>query len=151
VFAPQVPSTDSGRPSSTQSEAESVSSGPSELNGGEDAEEEPVELPPPMKPIADPLMGGATALAGPNSSDDALTKRVSLALAQQKNNLLFATGAGSSGGAHSAFLVNRPMNMLVILQASSLSLKALDGASADLAEIEQIVKERMVGSPSSSA
>ena len=75
----QVPSTDSGRPSSTQSEAESVSSGPSsELNGGEDAEEEPVELPPPMKPIADPLMGGATALAGSNSSDDAQAKRVSL-------------------------------------------------------------------------
>lgn len=30
------------------------------------------------------------------------------------------------------------------LQVSSLSLKTLEGASADLAEIEQIVKERMV-------
>jgi len=43
------------------------------------------------------------------------------------------------------------MNVSGLLQASSLSLKALDGATADLAEIEQIVKERMVGSPSSSA
>ncbi|CAB3365057.1 Hypothetical predicted protein [Cloeon dipterum] len=99
----KVPSTDSGRPSSTQSEAESVSSGPSsELNGAEDVEEETVELPPPMKPISDSLISGSSALGGPNSGDDAQAKR-----------------------------------------ASSLSLKALDGASADLAEIEQIVKERM--------
>ncbi|XP_059472379.1 kalirin isoform X2 [Neocloeon triangulifer] len=99
----KVPSTDSGRPSSTQSEAESVSSGPSsELNGAEDAEEETLELPPPMKPISDSLIGGATALGGANGGDDSQAKR-----------------------------------------ASSLSLKALDGASADLAEIEQIVKERM--------
>jgi len=37
------------------------------------------------------------------------------------------------------------LNIGLCLQSSSLSLKALEGAtSADLAEIEQIVKERMV-------
>ncbi|XP_049828356.1 kalirin isoform X4 [Schistocerca gregaria] len=64
---------------------------------GEEPEDD-VELPPPMKPISEPLV-----VAGAASADESQGKR-----------------------------------------SSSLSLKALEGAtSADLAEIEQIVKERM--------
>nr|CAD7398872.1 unnamed protein product [Timema poppensis] len=67
---------------------------------GEEGEEE-VELPPPMKPISEPIL---------------------------------VTSAGASGGSDES----------QGKRSSSLSLKALEGAtSADLAEIEQIVKERM--------
>nr|CAD7197370.1 unnamed protein product [Timema douglasi] len=67
---------------------------------GEEGEEE-VELPPPMKPISEPIL---------------------------------VTSAGASGGSDEG----------QGKRSSSLSLKALEGAtSADLAEIEQIVKERM--------
>ncbi|XP_065162622.1 triple functional domain protein isoform X5 [Atheta coriaria] len=71
--------------------------------GGEDVDDE-VELPPPMKPIQEPILvgGGATTSAVPPIEENP-SKRV-----------------------------------------SSLTLKSLEGAtSADLAEIEQIVKERM--------
>ncbi|KYB28884.1 Triple functional domain protein-like Protein [Tribolium castaneum] len=69
--------------------------------GGEDADEE-VELPPPMKPIQEPIVVTSTPPGVPDIEENPC-KRV-----------------------------------------SSLTLKSLEGAtSADLAEIEQIVKERM--------
>ncbi|XP_052122184.1 kalirin isoform X6 [Frankliniella occidentalis] len=70
---------------------------PADHNGDEAEEEVEVELPPPMKPISEPILVGGT-----NSADDSQGKR-----------------------------------------SSSLSIKALEGTSADLAEIEKFVKERM--------
>ncbi|XP_023289652.1 LOW QUALITY PROTEIN: triple functional domain protein [Orussus abietinus] len=75
-----------------------------EQNGGEDAEDD-LELPPPMKPITEPILNVQTANAQPGSAipDQLPGKRV-----------------------------------------SERSIETLDGgASADLAEIERIVKERM--------
>ncbi|KOC61451.1 Triple functional domain protein [Habropoda laboriosa] len=76
----------------------------SEQNGADDAEDE-LELPPPMKPITEPI--------------------------------LVATSNASSGSVVATETCGKS-------RASERSTKILDGAtSADLAEIEQIVKERM--------
>ncbi|KAJ8950118.1 hypothetical protein NQ314_007970, partial [Rhamnusium bicolor] len=77
--------------------------------GGEDADEE-LELPPPMKPIQEPILVTSPPPGVPDIEENPC-KRV----------------------------------ILFHLQVSSLTLKSLEGAtSADLAEIEQIVKERML-------
>ncbi|CAL7943982.1 unnamed protein product [Xylocopa violacea] len=76
----------------------------SEQNGADDAEEE-LELPPPMKPITEPIL----VASANGASGSAITTE----------------GCGKS-------------------RTSERSTKILDGATtADLAEIEQIVKERM--------
>jgi hypothetical protein len=68
----QLPASESGRP--TSAEAAVTSAPVPELNGAEEGEEETLELPPPMKPLSDNLLGGAGTLGG---GEDALVKRVS--------------------------------------------------------------------------
>lgn len=95
--------------------------------GGEDVDEE-LELPPPMKPIQEPILvaSGPPSIPGVPDIVENPCKRVS-----------------------AAGFARRWFNLTLkgILQVSSLTLTSLEGGtSADLAEIEQIVKERMVRS-----
>ncbi|XP_011495502.1 PREDICTED: kalirin isoform X2 [Ceratosolen solmsi marchali] len=76
----------------------------SQQNGAEDAEDEQLELPPPMKPITEPILVAGTAAAATSANSDELPGKL----------------------------------------VTECSIKSLDGdTNADLAEIEQIVKERM--------
>lgn len=70
----QLPA-ESGRPTSSPSESPVPPTPTVELNGGEEGEEETLELPPPMKPLSDNLLGGAGTLGG--GGEDAQAKRVS--------------------------------------------------------------------------
>ncbi|KAF4519126.1 hypothetical protein B566_EDAN007399 [Ephemera danica] len=55
----KLPASESGRPASTETASTEASLTPApELNGAEEGEEESPELPPPMKPLADNLLGG---------------------------------------------------------------------------------------------
>ncbi|XP_014207348.1 triple functional domain protein-like [Copidosoma floridanum] len=91
-------------PGAVDSGAEDNGSG--QQNGAEDAEDEQLELPPPMKPIAEPML----ATGPPANSDDELPGKL---------------------------LASEPGAM------KPLDATAGTTTSADIAEIEQIVKERM--------
>lgn len=127
-----------------------------EQNGGEDADDD-LELPPPMKPITEPIL--VTTANGPSGSaipNELPGKRVStwfafrLSLAHPMisvSSLAFSRFSSTSLRESSSTRsnVSHCRKNALFQQSAERTTKILDGATtADLSEIEQIVKERMV-------
>lgn len=116
-----------------------------EQNGGEDPDDD-LELPPPMKPINEPIL--VTTANGPSGSaipSELPRKRVSVSFS-------FALFCHFPRVFFFVVLFTFSRDFVVIAsflqQSSERSTKILDSGAttADLSEIEQIVKERMVSS-----
>ncbi|XP_046401247.1 triple functional domain protein [Ischnura elegans] len=121
---------------------------PEHSSGAEEAEDE-VELPPPMEPIAEPVLvataaavaAAAAAAAGSGGEAASGVEEVSGA-ATATGDASVPRGLSVNSGIDTAAIPGEDASLGK--RSSRLSLKVLEGgATADLAEIEQIVKERM--------